>query len=138
VKLKSRLILLTTVWDILLTWVITRSLDYFVRRVVKRFRLKPIHLPPIDLLMDREITFLYLAYIASFKESEKSVFLRIPFFHTMVKSILRSHRRLHRDGILKTESYRGCNIIFRNKSFLKGFEADKKLYPPFDFAGEKT
>ena len=137
-KLKSRLILLTTLWDVLLTWVITRSLDYFVRWIARKFRLKGIHLNLNALLMNRQLTFFYLTYIVSFKESERYILTRLPFFHMIVKSTLRSHGRLHRYGILKTKSCRGCQIISENKNFLQGFEADEKLYPPFRFFRQKT
>jgi hypothetical protein len=130
-KLKSGLVLFTTVWEILLTWVITRSLDYFVKWIVRRFRLKPVHLN-LNGFMSRQFVFFYLTYIVSFNEREEPLYARLPFFPDMVSSILTSHRRLHRRGVLKTESCRGCNIILRNKSFLKRYEVDEKLYPPFE------
>ena len=137
-KLKSRFILLTTSWDILLTWVITRSLDYFVRWIARKFRLRGSHLNLNGLLMNIQLILFYLTYIVSFKESERYILTRLPFFHMMVKSTLRSHRKLHRYGISKAKSCRGCQIISENKSFLQEFEADEKLYPPFRFFRQKT
>ena len=136
-KLKSRLILLTTLWDILLTWIITRSLDYFVRWIARKSGLKEIRFDLYGFVM-KQLTLSYLGYIASFKESEISILTRLPSFDMVVQSILRSHRRLHRYGILNTKSCRGCQIISKNKIFFQGFEADEKLYPPFGFFRQMT
>ena len=130
---KSRIILVTTPWDIILTWLITRTLDYVVKRIVAKFRLRVSHSAYDGILMGRHLIILYLTYFVTFKEFGKRIFTRVPFFRTMIKTVLMSHWILHRCGILKTQSCRSCQIILENKNFLRQFDTNEKVYPPFRF-----
>jgi hypothetical protein len=134
---KSSLILVTTLWDIVLTWFITRTLDYVVKRIVARFRLRWFHSVSHGMLMNSRLVLFYLTYFVSFKESERSILTRLPFFRKMIKLVLRSHWTLHRYGLLRTQSCRSCQIILENKNFLRQFETEEKAYPPFNFIKSK-
>ena len=136
-KRKSSIILVTTLWDILLTWFITRTLDYVVKRILARFRLRVSRSVSHGILMDRRLILFYLTYFVSFKESGKRIFTRMPFVRKMIKSVLMSHWILHRYGMLRTQSCRSCQIILENKNFLRQFETEEKAYPPFNFVKSK-
>jgi len=135
-KLKSKLILVATIWDIFLTWVITRALDYFVRRIIKkvRFEVDGQFLVRFLRAVNRWIVDFYIiTYLDDIKMVE--FLIRSQFFSDFfARAILSSHRRMHRDKILKEESCRSCQIITKNKDFLRKFFSDPKLYPPFKFS----
>ena len=64
---------------------------------------------------------------------EPGFYARIPTMRSMAKTLLRTHRRLHREGILKLSNCISCAYIQKNeKSFLQ-FAPDMKLYPPYKF-----
>jgi len=135
-KLKSKLILMVTIWEILLTWIVTTTLDYLSKRIARRFKFK-LEAPLGDymrLTISHMLVSVYLPYIVSLKENSLSFFRRREeFFNRLVKVTLRSHRLLHSYGTRKTKLCRYCEIITEYKGFLQKFASDPKLYPPFKF-----
>jgi len=140
-KQKSKLIMMVTLWDIILTWTIERTLDFLVRWISRRFGLKWGQVSDrVALIINRALIYAYITSIVrpnSFKEpSMKFFMIQLQYYSDVVKLILRSHKRLHTKGILKTKSCSSCKIIAENKDFLQKFEPNPKLYPPFEFSNQ--
>lgn len=129
-KVKSRLILVVSIWDILITWAITRALDYFVKRFGRglRFEVKW-HLL---LWLYQTLIWINLFYINSYKDSK--ILSKQLDFSMMVKQTLKRHRQLHIWKRLEKKSCPICYIITKNKGLLKTFVSNPKLYPPFKFS----
>jgi hypothetical protein len=139
-KLKSKLVLMVTLPDILITWIITRTLDYVIRRLRGRIKFKGhIHFPR-RLLRSIEfwMSYFYIVYYFSDKNFLEHAIKSQSFFREMVmmmaRTVLSSHRRWHRDRRFGAKSCSSCQIITENKEFLQRLAPDLKLYPPFDFS----
>ena len=138
-KVKSKLILAFSIWEILITWTIMRTLDYFIKLIVRRFNLRGTHL--LQKLRDIRIRIPLLFFVNIKDYSKIEVYekvLRILYgnsqgvsYSEMIATILSSHRRMHKYGILKVESCRSCQIITENKRLLQQFVSNQELYPPF-------
>ena len=140
-KVKSRLILAFSIWEILITWAITSTLDYLVKIIVRRFNLRSTHLSQKLRDIWIQVTLLYFVNI---EESQMEVYEKVFrklygnslgfSYSRMIETILSSHKRMHKYGMLKAESCRSCQIITRNRHLLQQLVSNPKLYPPFEFS----
>ena len=139
VKSKRKLILMVTIPDILITWIITRTLDYITRRLRGKIRFEgDIHvLGRLLQIIDQLMTETYILMFFEDTPSARSylrILARSPhILDIYVKEPLRLHRQLHKRGILKGKSCQSCQVITENKDFLQKLVSDPKLYPPFKF-----
>ena len=119
-KLKSKLILMVTIPDILITWIIRFEVGkHFLERLLRTLNRR---------VVDLYIT-MYFNDVSSFEKRMLQV-----LSSSFVRWLLVSHRRVHREGNKKAESCRSCQIITKNKDFLQELVPDPKLYPPFKFS----
>lgn len=138
-KMKSKLIQMISIWDILLTWLITRALDYLMRRFGRRISFEGnTHISDYVahslLSFSRESIEPYLSLIIRNKKRAEKIPIMQLFFVVLVNGLLFNHRDMHRYGILKEETCSTCQIITRHKDFLLNFASSQKLYPPFKFS----
>jgi len=139
-KIKSTFTRMLSLWDILLTWIITKMLDYLIERTRGKVKFEgEVHFFNYLLLKLGQIVefyslFVALPYVISFNRPEEVESMRSSqFFTTALTGYLLNHRRLHRYGVLKTKSCKSCGIIAENKDLLQTFVSSPKLYPPFNF-----
>ena len=135
-KVKSKLILMVSIWEILLTWIITRALDFFVRFLRGKINIR-VDMHFLRRLSETTDRFMMELYIPTYFDD--TTFLRAftmsPYLlDIFVKVPLLAHRRLHKRGILEVKSCRSCQIIIKNKGFLETFAPNPELYPPFKFS----
>ena len=135
-KVRSRLILMFSIWEILLTWVITRTLDYFVRFLRRKINIKVdlSFLRSLSQIGDKLVTEFYISNYFDDTAYLRFVTISPYFFDIFVKTPLRTHRRLHKRGILEEKSCQSCQIIIKNKGFLQKLAPNPELYPPFKFS----
>ena len=129
-KVKSKLILAFSIWEILITWTIMSTLDYFFKRFGRRIQLKvKWHLL---LWLYQVFIWIGLFYINTYKDSK--ILSKLLDLSMMVKQTLKGHRQLHVWKRLERKSCPICYIVTKNKGFLKTFVSNPKLYPPFKFS----
>ena len=134
---KSRLILLVTIWDILIAWVIGKTLDYFAKRLAKRLRLKGNRHIHLFLLSKLEGVLLWanFFYIIQGDEFYSKVYNKEPLsWSQFVLLTLKSHKQLHKNGIFQAKSCRFCRVITEKKDLLMKYVTNPELYPPFKFS----
>ena len=130
-KIRSKLILMVSIWEILLTWVITRTLDSFVRFLRQRIRLK-VDARLLHGFYAHVIDQCFAQYVADKEFFE--VITQLQLFRAYVLLVFGIHKRMHSEGVLETKSCRSCKIITENKDFFRKYVSDFKLYPPFKFS----
>ena len=139
-KVKSRLILLVSIWEtlqlIFITWVIEKALNFLAKRLAIRFKGKA-HLGYFYWrIYGGTVMNINLPYILSFKtmlENERFLSESKAFF-LIVRSALYVHKMMHKHKVLKMEKCKYCKTIIENKSFLQIYAHNPKLYPPFKFS----
>ncbi len=138
-KLKSKFVLMVTIWDILITWTITRILDYFLKMLGARFDFKEFKQAfyGVWLMVFRGLIDVYCEmYFSDEGFIERTARLEPAGGMFILTTLLQMHRSLHRRGSLDTSTCRSCRTITRNKEILLKFIPDPKLYPPFSFSKE--
>jgi len=129
-KVKSKLFLMVSLWEILLTWAITRTLDYLVKWIGRRLKLKI----NVNFHISGKFYMAYLTfclrYVLLYRDDK--VMTKIDAYRQIIDVTLSVHRRMHRN--LKIKSCQYCRIITKNENFFKQFAPDPKLYPPFKFS----
>ncbi len=130
---------MVTIWDILITWAITRILDHFLKAIGARFDFKEFKqaFHSVWLIVDRGLTEAYCNLYLSDKDTIKiAAKLELLGGMHMLHGLLRDHKRLHRVGLWDATTCRSCRNIVKNKEILLEFVPDPELYPPFSFSKE--
>jgi hypothetical protein len=121
-------------WEVLVTsvisWIVKKFLDFIWTHGKVRIRSSQMNLP-LELIQTFERLLLHYYVTAFFSCNPSSSLVRLPIFPDIVKVTLRIHRKMHREGTLKTETCQYCRIIMYKKAFMERFAPNPKLYPPF-------
>lgn len=132
-KRRSRFVLMVTLGEMILNWIVTQILDFIWKQARTRLKRKN---PFRNLLKDFYQRSIYITfwYLATLREQNLPM---TPFFIAAFANVflpaLIAHQRMHRRGILSAKSCPSCRIITQNIEFLEKFVSDRELYPPFKF-----
>jgi len=128
-KIRSRLLLVLSIPEIIITWIINRTLDYALKYLRKKgaFKKSLNFLKGFKRLFgifNQGFVHLSISLYIGDEETLKS-YLTKPYFHEIILTVLRRHDRMHKKGILKKETCPSCRIIEKNKQYIEDLKKDK-------------